>query len=132
MPALSKIDESMKIDIRFNGDIVPTTGGDIETVTGLNNLRQAIFNRLVTTPGSYAYRPNYGIGIKRFKNIVGNLPVQEQIMLQMQDQFADEPRIESLESLSFERDNEDPSKTVVKLSVRATGEVVQDFSLGPF
>lgn len=54
-------------DIAFvRGDYVANASHDWSTVQGLDALRQAVMNRLITSPGEYAARPDYGVGILDF------------------------------------------------------------------
>jgi phage baseplate assembly protein W len=50
-------------DIYFRGDYRVTPDGDWKTVRGLAALRQAVYHRLITRPGEYRARPDYGCGV---------------------------------------------------------------------
>lgn len=52
-------------DILFkNGDLPLTRGGDYIRVGGVENLRLAVYRRLTTPPGTYRFRPAYGVGVQ--------------------------------------------------------------------
>lgn len=50
-------------DILFDGDYHVTPDGDWQVIEGLDAMRQAIYHRLITRPGEFKARPEYGVGI---------------------------------------------------------------------
>ena len=50
----------------WGGDIGTSTTGDLATVSGDPATRARIIRRLLTNPGDYIARPDYGGGIRRF------------------------------------------------------------------
>jgi phage baseplate assembly protein W len=69
-PAPPPIDETAKdlfgYDIYFKKDFQLTPGGDYLRVGGKDNLKAAIYRRLMTRPGEYRFRPEYGCGLQDF------------------------------------------------------------------
>jgi phage baseplate assembly protein W len=53
-------------DILFDGDFQATPDGDWQTVEGIAAMRQAVYHRLITRPGEYRFRPEYGVGVQDF------------------------------------------------------------------
>lgn len=51
-------------DIAFDEDFHVGPHGDWQTVEGVELIRQAVFHRLITSPGEFAARPEYGVGIE--------------------------------------------------------------------
>jgi phage baseplate assembly protein W len=81
------------VDVFFNGDFETTAAGDLAIVTGFAALNQAIYQRLITRPGSFAYRPGYGVGIQKWakrRNDQTSLNELEQVV---EDQLSFEKRI---------------------------------------
>lgn len=71
LPALSGSPEQRQAyidnfgtDILFDGNTRVTVSGDLQLVTGLDNLRRAIHRRMITRPGEYKLNPGYGIGLQ--------------------------------------------------------------------
>jgi phage baseplate assembly protein W len=64
---MSGINDAMKTDIAFVGGYVRTQSGDLDRITGLANLKNALYHRLVTTPGTLVHRPEYGVGILNYQ-----------------------------------------------------------------
>lgn len=52
-------------DIAFDTDF-HVGAGDWQTLEGLALIRQAVFHRLITSPGEFAARPEYGVGIEGY------------------------------------------------------------------
>lgn len=50
-------------DLFFDGNLCVASRGDYQTVEGEENFRRGILRRLMTTPGSYKLRPDYGAGL---------------------------------------------------------------------
>lgn len=129
---LTRSEENLKRDLKFDNDFESTLTGDLGQIDGRDNLRQAIFHRMITRPGSIPHRPDYGIGILDFQNAAGSLQTQQDIMLRMQDQFLQDERIEALEALKFEQSETNPSQFTITLTVRPAGLERQEIELGPF
>jgi len=84
---------SLGVDIFFNGNFEITAAGDLAIVKGFAALNQAIYHRLITRPGSFAYRPGYGVGIQSWakrRNDATSLHELEQVV---EDQLSFEKRI---------------------------------------
>lgn len=97
---MATIEEFYKRDFAFKSDFVVTASGDLDTVTGLENLKDALYRRLITHPGSLVHRPNYGVGIKDYQNAPGSLAVQRRLALRIQEQFERDPRVEKVTGVS--------------------------------
>jgi len=132
MSITNGITQSMGTDISLLGDMRLTAGGDVQLVAGLANLYQALFHRLITVPGSLVYKPNYGIGITRFQNAPNSLPVQQNIASLIQEQFPQDPRVQSVSSVSITSEDGTPQKTIVAVTLTPVGYNEQKMSWTPF
>jgi phage baseplate assembly protein W len=99
---MGRTEDSYKIDLAHDGDFKVSSTGDLQTIKGLNNLKQALYNRLVTPLGAIVHRPEYGIGIQRYKSSTITIEEQRQIALDVQDQFTNDPRVEKVSSVRVE------------------------------
>jgi phage baseplate assembly protein W len=105
-------------DILFLDDFQMTGAGDYALVEGKENLRRAIYRRLLTRPGEYMFRPDYGAGLATFVKRVmtqANLDTMRQLII---DQLARDPRIESVLEVSVSSTLHGQSP-VVKVYVKA-------------
>lgn len=129
---MATIDELYKTDLAFKSDLVPTASGDLDTVSGLENYRDALYRRLITTPGSMVHRPNYGVGIKSFQNAVNSLSEHQRLAVRIKEQFEQDTRTKRVLGVSVIRNNETPENTKIVIRVEAIGLGEQTFSFTPF
>lgn len=116
--ALTRAERAIRVDLYHEDDFALGATGDITLVSGQDNLRQAIYHRLVTVKGSLAHRPDYGVGLKNYLGAPLTPNTQLEIMREIQDQFTREERIDALTGLEFaERDG----AVIIKLSYRPRG-----------
>ena len=117
-------------DIAFKEDLIRTASGDFETVEGIANLKEALFRRLVTVPGSLVHRPDYGVGVKLFQNALNSLDNRRKLALRIREQYARDPRVQSINGISIEAD--DNQEGMIKITVRVQpvgyGEQVMTFT----
>ena len=98
-------DEQAKLlgkDVLFNGDYAVTAAGDYVLVEGLTALRAAVYRRLLTRPGEYKARPEYGVGIMDFvkrRNVPTTLA---EIRQRVTDQLSLDPRISEVREVVVE------------------------------
>lgn len=119
-------------DIAHQGDMIVTPSGDIDISEGLENLKQALFHRLVTHPGSLIHRPNYGVGIKRFQGAVSSLANQSEIFTRIQEQFREDPRVESVTGVMFKVNQDRPELTEILVRIKPVGYDEQQMTFIPF
>lgn len=116
---MSRIEESYLIDLEFSGDLKSSPSGDLALVTGMNNLKQALFNRLVTVPGSLAHRPDYGVGIQLYQNGISSFSKQQELALKIRKQFEQDHRVAKVLSVRITKDGE--GKFYIYYKVEAVG-----------
>lgn len=127
---MASLAETLGTDILHKSDLQRTATGDLATISGLENLRIALFHRLVTVPGSLVMRPNYGVGVKLYQNAPATLTNQRKLALDIQANLIQDDRVESVESVRFEVDDLTPekSKIIVKIKVAGLGETEMTFT----
>lgn len=118
---MASITEVLGRDIAHKSDYVPRASGDLDTVEGLENYKLALFHRLITSPGSLAWRPNYGVGMKDFQNAPSGLSAQRDLARRIQDQFELDPRTEAVLGVVFNADDANPELTEVLVRVKPVG-----------
>lgn len=50
------------------GDVLASPSGDLTTIEGRANLRQALHQRLIAAPGDLPWAPDYGVGLRKDVN----------------------------------------------------------------
>lgn len=130
---MATITEILLTDLKHDGDLSLASGtGDLATISGLDNIRQALYHRLVTTPGSLAHRPEYGCGLKRFQGAPNTVATQRQIAGIINEQFKRDPRIESVTSTQILFDDVSPEKVTIIVAVKLVGYGDTELKFLPF
>ena len=125
---MPNIEEAMKSDVAM----FVTSSGDLGRITGLDNLRKALFRRLVTVPGSLVHRPDYGVGIKRYQNAPTTFSMQAKIASEIRAQFEKEPRIQSVTGISIVCADDAPRLEKISVVLTPVGYTEQVMTFTPF
>jgi len=129
----NNIENNFLIDLKHDGDFSSSNTGDLQTIKGRANLRQAILNRLVTVPGSLVHRPEYGVGLKLFQGAISTLDKQRELTLLIQSQLLEDPRIESVDSVKFKAEDKfNAGNFIVTVKITATGIGQIEETISPF
>ena len=129
---MGKPDPILLQDIAFQDDFVGNATGSIDTMTGIANVKEAIFRRLVTTPGSLIHRPNYGVGIKKWQNALASLANQHELATEIKAQLELDPRVELVSGVRINFNDLTPDRVEIQITVTVTGYDEQTFSYTPF
>lgn len=107
------------VDILFEDDLQVTGSADYATVEGYAALRQAILIRLITTPGEYAVRPDFGCGISQWLKKRMTTSEQDSLRQRIIEQLSQEERIQKVEEVTVESLSLSGT-TGVKITVRVS------------
>lgn len=118
---MALIDEVLLTDVAHLGDFIKTSKGDQDILSGLRNMRNALFHRLLTVPGTLIHRPDYGVGIKRYQNAVNTIAVQQQLAIKIKDNFLRDDRVESVLGVLISYTDEKPELVEIKVRVKIRG-----------
>lgn len=119
---MANLDETLLTDIRFDDDFVQQEdGGDIQTLSGLDNYKAAMIRRWITQPGTLAHRPLYGAGLKDFQNAVSSLDTQRKIATRINEQALRDNRTKEVTSVRMEVDDLTPQKTKIIVTLIPVG-----------
>jgi hypothetical protein len=127
---MSQAEDFYLHDIQFSNDIFPAPNGDFQLIKGINNLKQALFNRLVTVQGSLSHRPLYGVGIQLYQNDVSTLAKQREIALKIKNQFTQDFRVLSVTGVSFTLLDDGKFEVTYKVEAAGLGTVTD--TVNPF
>lgn len=129
---MANIDETLFTDLAHIGDLKVTPAGDLDVLTGLANVKNALYHRLITEPGTLVHRPNYGVGLGQYQNAPNSLATQRQLALRIQEQFTQDPRVESVTGVKVESDDLSPFKITITVRVKIVGYGESELKLTPF
>jgi phage baseplate assembly protein W len=126
---MTTLTDLIGVDIAHKSDFLLSADGDLDTISGLDNIKIALFHRLITSPGSLIHRPTYGVGIQDFQNAVNSIANQREIANRIQEQYEQDPRVEAVTGVRIDNDDLTPEKVVllVKVKVRGYDEVEMEF-----
>ncbi len=108
-------------DIAFKSDLVRSATGDLDTIDGLANFKEAIWRRVFTVPGSIIHRPDYGVGLPKFLNSLNSIGNQQKLALKIKEQLEQDPRVEEFLGLRVEQDPDIDGKVVITVRVKPVG-----------
>lgn len=132
---MSRIDESFFQDLDFGiGDFSSAPSGDFEQINGIENLKQRLFNRLITVKGTLSHRPLFGVGLPLYQNALSSLGKQRELAMEIKSQFQEDEGVESVESVIIRQDGDGKFIIQYKVNARGVGSVsanasFEDFSL---
>lgn len=89
-------------DLFFNGDLQTTAAGDYVLIEGKEALRQAIYRRLLTAPGEYRVRPDYGAGVGQFVKKRMTRAILDELRQRIIDQLSQDDRIDRVVEVTTE------------------------------
>lgn len=118
---MATLEEVIGTDIAHKSDYLRSATGDLDTITGLENMKWALFHRMVTATGELLHRPGYGVGIQDFRNAPSTIETQRQIALRIKSQFELDPRVQSVNGVSFQSTDTEPEKLVIIVRVTIKG-----------
>jgi len=129
---MALIDDILLKDIALINDMQRAPDGDLQSITGLRNIKQALYRRLLATPGTLVHRPDYGVGVKNYLNSVNSLNNQRSLALRVKEQFERDPRVKEVVGLRFEQDEVIPGKFTIFVKVRVAGFDEAELGFGVF
>ena len=113
--------DAFQTDLAHNGDFVRTASGSLDRITGLANLKQALFHRLITVPGTLVHRPLYGVGVLNYQGNISSFVMQQKLAGLITEQFKQDVRVSKVLAIAFAVDDYFPQQTLIKVSVKTVG-----------
>ena len=104
----------------LRADYSVTPSGDWLAVSGEKALRQALLRRLLTSPGEWAFLPDYGVGARDFVKSRNDRPTRDRLAERIRSQFLRDPRVDAVESVAIEIQPE-----LVRIAVRVRPKGVE-------
>lgn len=98
--SIAEPEDRFLTDIAIDGNgFIMTDGADIGTVSGEQNLRQALTIRAVTSRGSLLYHPEYGSLAFTLIGHVNSLSLADLAAFYTKSAIIEDPRVDSVESI---------------------------------
>jgi phage baseplate assembly protein W len=98
-PRAAGEDERLRLlgrDILFDGDFHVTPDGDWQVIEGIPAIRQWIYHCLITNPGEFKMRPDYGCGVKRYVKEEKTPALKAQLKTQIRTQLLRNKRLQDV------------------------------------
>lgn len=119
---MAELDEFYLTDlVHDQGTLLESASGDLDTVSGLSNLQQALFHRLITRKGTLIHRPTYGVGIKDYQNALGSIGTYRKLAAEIDEQFRQDFRVQDVRGVKIEQDQNNPGLFKVIVTVQTAG-----------
>lgn len=101
-------------------DLRSTVRNDLQTISGRENLAQAIVNRLLTRKGELAHfgHPDYGSRLYLLIGELNNIRQRAKAELYIRECLAQEPRIETVKEVAFAKPNRQEGRDTLKIQIR--------------
>ena len=106
----------------FDGELPVGSKGDFMLIGGLDNLRQAIYRRLITRPGEYKFVPSYGVGVPSYLKQRRTQTNLKQLEARIRENLLRERRIEQVVDVSIENITDGIK---VNIAVKAAGRFLR-------
>ncbi len=99
-------------------DYVVNAAGDWTAVSGLEALRQSLLRRLITSPGEWQTKPDYGCGARQYVKARNSEAVRAELSSRIRAQFAKDSRVHTVDMVVVSQlDDGSPG---VKISILIT------------
>lgn len=129
---MANIDETFLEDIAFGSDLAISPSGDVQTATGIANIKQQLLHRLITQPGSLIHRPDYGVGVKDFLNGINSISNQRALAVRIEEQFKRDIRVDDVLNVAVNSDDSRPELVIISIKVLLVGLGEVDLTFKPF
>lgn len=119
-------------DFAFTDDFQINQQGDFDTLSGLDNVKQAIYRRLMTVPGTLLHRPTYGCGLISFQGAPMSLGVKRQLAQRIGENLKQDPRIAKVSSVAISATDDQPDSITIAVTANVVSYGTQTFTFKPF
>jgi len=79
-----------------NADRIPTAAGDWTLADGEEAVRQSLLRRIITSPGDWKTKPEYGVGARRFLKQRATQATADELITLIRGQFGRDKRVEAV------------------------------------
>lgn len=129
---MADVDEFYLEDLVHEGTLLESSSGDLDTVRGLSNLKQALYHRLITRKGTLIHRPDYGVGIKDYQNAVGSITTFRKLAAAIDEQFRQDFRVLNVTNVAIEQNKDNSQLFKVVVTIQTAGYAELPLTFVPF
>lgn len=124
---LSDIVDALGVDIALtsHGQKTVAADGDVQTVSGIANLKQAIKFRINTVPGELGMHPGYGCMIQFYLGTAQSAAWADLVQSLIHDCLLQDPRINTVDSITYVQKG-DAGFVNVQVTVSESSHVLSD------
>lgn len=112
-----------KTDLNFD----KTASGDIDTISGVENVKKRLYRRLITSKATLINRNTYGVGIKNYLNTINNLTTQRKLFLEIVEQFEKDESVSKVLGVSISKGTDSSEYLFINVSLELVGKIEQNF-----
>jgi len=114
--------------VNTDGDTETAPNGDWKIVSGRDALRLSLIRLLLTSPGEWAFKPDYGVGARDYVKRPGSQSAKDELESRIRTQFGRHYGVESVKSVSMEWTS-DGSTLKIAVYVQPKGRDIQNQAL---
>ena len=96
----------MANDFLYGRDIRTSTNGEVRELTGNENVRSALENRLSTSFRSVPFLPNYGVNLKEYQNMPMTAEIRTRIQAEIREQILRDKRVKEIRDIKVRYNSE--------------------------
>lgn len=108
---------------------VTTAAGDWGLVHGREALRQSLLRRLLTNPGDWQTKPDYGVGARQYVKAKNTGSVRAELESRIRSQFARDIRVHSVDIVTIAQLDDGSAGVKISVTVTPRGRLRTDKSL---
>ena len=130
---MAKIEQFYKNDISHDFfDYVKSSKGDVDNISGIENVKANLYRRLITKPGSLAHQPLYGVGVQDYLNSPNSLENQRSLAVRIKEQFEQDSRVKEVIGMKVLADDEKSDRLTIFVKVDLEGYGEETIGFVPF
>lgn len=108
---------------------VTTAAGDWALARGREALRQSLTRRLITNPGDWQTKPEYGVGARQYVKAKNTATVRTELESRIRSQFSRDPRVHTVDLVTLDRLDGDAPGIKISVTVTPRGRLRTDKAL---
>lgn len=105
---------------------VTTAAGDWAVARGREALRQSLIRRIITSPGEWQTKPDYGVGARQYVKAKNTATVRAELESRIRAQFSRDVRVLSVDLVTIAQLDDGSSGVKISVTVTPRGRLRTD------